>query len=442
MSLLGSVFNSALSSLIANQYALTVASNNIANASNPNYSRQRLITHPAGPDGGAWGIGMGVSVAGVQSLRDTLLDERLQREVSARFGADTLAGRMSKLEALFNDSEGTGLLEHISAFFNSFQTLSQDPASVTLREQVKIRANALIQAFHVRSQDLAEVRAAADAAIGYDIGVVNRLTAQIAGVTREIKTQELAAPATDLRDKRAALVKELSQYVEVNELEYGTTYQLSTRDNQLLVMDHTAFQLTASDVTAAIGEGSLKSELEARDVYLPKYQASLDQMAYEITQQVNSIHSAAYDLDGNTGINFFAPLAAASGAAQLIGLSAEVTASARSIVASNLATGHDNDAAIALGNLLHANVFTGGSITDQYGALVFAIGSDTASAESSLAEHDSLLVQLENRRQSISGVSIEEETVQMLQFQRAYEASARLIRTVDELLQITLAIGE
>src|SRR5206468_136055 len=98
-------------------------------------------------------------------------------------------------------------------------------------------------------------------------------------------------------------------------------------------------------------------------------------------------------------------------------------------------------AAIAAGNLLYSPVFSGGAITEQYGALIFNIGTDVASAQSNLKEHESLVTQLQNRRQSMSGVSIDEETIQILQFQRAFQASARLIQTVDQLLQVTLGLG-
>jgi flagellar hook-associated protein 1 len=243
--------------------------------------------------------------------------------------------------------------------------------------------------------------------------------------------------ATDLRDRRIALVKELSQYVEVNELDSGD-YQLTTKDNRLLVMNSTSIDLKVADVSFGIGAGSLQSELEVRDTYVPKYAAALDQLAFEIAQQVNSIHSTAYDLNGNTGIDFFGPLTSSPGAAAMIGLSTDVAGDPTKIAASQLPTGTDNGAAIALANLLFAPVFSGGSVTGQYGALIFAIGSDVASAESGVNEQGAILEQLENRRQTISGVSIEEETLQISQFQRAYEASAQLIQTVDELLQTTL----
>src|SRR5262249_44533534 len=161
---------------------------------------------------------------------------------------------------------------------------------------------------------------------------------EIADVTRQIKEEEVATTANDLRDRRSTLVKQLSQYVDLNELDSGD-YQLMTKDNHLLVINDTANPILAADLTPAVGAG-IGAELETRDTYVPKYSAALDQLTYEITQQVNSIHSSSYDLDGDTGINFFAPLASASGAARLIGLSTEVAADARNIAASSRPTGN------------------------------------------------------------------------------------------------------
>ena len=216
---------------------------------------------------------------------------------------------------------------------------------------------------------------------------------------------------------------------------------MTRKESRLLVRNGTTNTFTTADVTAASGNGSLKAHVQMRDVYASRYLNALDQLAFELTQQVNSIHSGAYNLDGGKSIDFFAPLASAAGASRFIGLSTEVSGDARKIAASAMATGNDNGAALQLGNLLHSPVFTGGSIIDQYRSIVFGIGTDTATAQANLREHEAMTAQLQNRRQSISGVSIDEETVQILQFQRAYEASARLIRAVDELLQVTLGLG-
>jgi flagellar hook-associated protein 1 len=136
------------------------------------------------------------------------------------------------------------------------------------------------------------------------------------------------------------------------------------------------------------------------------------------------------------------PLASATGAARQISLSTDVAGSARKIAASALSAGDDNQAAVQMANLLHDSVFSGGTLTDQYQSIVFGIGTDVANTTANQREHDALVAQLQNRRQAVSGVSIDEESVQILQFHRAYEASARLIKTVDELLQVALGLGQ
>jgi flagellar hook-associated protein 1 len=441
MALLSIALNSALKSLMANQSAMSVASNNIANANNPDYARQRLLTRPAPPDPSAWWIGTGVDVIGIEAIRDMLLETRYRHAISGQSDGNSMLGHLSSVETIFNDNSGTGLQQKITDFFNSFQTLSQDPASMTYREQVRSSANALINAIHSHAASLNQMQAQANQDINTDLTKVNDLTKQIADITKQIRIEEASQSANDLRDRRTALVKELSQYVEVNELDTeGGDYQLSTKDNHLLVLNDTAMTLAASDVTTQIGAGSLRAEVDIRDNYVPKYMAALDQLTYEISQQVNSIHSAGYDLNGNTGINFFNPLASAAGAASAISLSVDVAGDPTKIAASSLPTGTDNGTALALGNLLTAPVFSGGTVTDQYNTMVYSIGSDVAGAQSNYDEQSALVTQLENRRQSVSGVSIDEESLQIQQFQRAYEASAQMISVIDQLLDVTLGM--
>jgi len=437
MSIFGPVLNSATKALAANQYALAVASNNIANANNPDYTRQRLITRPSATTE-PWHIGTGVDVVGVQALRDRLLEARYRNTLSNQSGAGMQSGRLGEIEALFNDSNGTGLSQAISGFFNSFHDLAQDPASLTNREQVKMRAGSLIDAIHQKDLEFRQASASANTAIAADVQQINRLSSEIAGLTAQIKAEEATGPAHDLRDRRGALVNELSKYVAVRELDSGD-YQLSMNDGHVLVMNGSAQRLSPDAIPAGAG-GSLQAELEIRDSYVPKYSAALDQLAYEIAEKVNGIHSASYDLDGNTNVNLFTPLTSVSGAARSISLSAEVAANSRKIAASNLPSGNDNGAATAIANLLSAPVFSAGSVIEQYSSLVFWIGSDASEANANESEQNAMLTQLENRRQSMSGVSIDEEAVQISQFQRAYEASAQLVSIVDELIQVTLGM--
>ena len=447
MSTLGGVMNSALSSLQASQLGLSVASNNISNAQTPGYSRERLMV-AASPN-------EGVDVLGIEALRDQLTAQRLNQETSNKAAQDTMHQTLQDIEGSFNDTQGTGLLSYITTFFNSFHSLSIDPTSMTNREAVKQAAGALINAFHTAASSLQNQQQFANQAVSTDVDKINSLTTQIAQITSQIQQEETPGhPQNALRDQRAQLVQQLSQTVDVRELESDGSYQLTLSNGVALVFNGQAQTLTAStgtnglnavlagnnDVTSAIGAGDLNGQLQLRDQLIPSYMNQLDQLAYQITQQVNTIHSGAYDLNGNTGNNFFTPLTSASGASSSIALSSAVSGSSRKIAASGDGTAGNNSAAIAIGNLLTASVFTGGSITNQYGALVYNIGNDTANAQTSVQEHDALLTQLKNRQQSLSGVSIDEEATQVLQFQRSFQASAQMISAVNQMMQTALSM--
>jgi flagellar hook-associated protein 1 FlgK len=432
----------------ANHFALTIASHNISNSSTSGYSRQRVIMQPSEVQG--------VEVTDAQALRNGLIENRLREETSARSKDETLDRVLSDLEVLFTDTEDQGLLLSVTQFFNSFHDLSVDPASVNAREQVRLKAVTMAESFRSRGENLRNAQTLVNRSVLTDVAEINRLAAQIANLTGQINEQEIESPANALRDQRSALVRQLAEIANVKEFESGREYQLSIGSNRLLVLNNLAMSLStdpapvtgfynvysgASDISHEITGGRLSAAFALRDQYTSSYLNSLDQLAYEIIQEVNAVHSTAYDLDGTTGTNFFAPLGGASGASRSMQLSAVVSANPRRIAAAQQPAGLDNNGALAIGNLLHSAVFTGGSVTDQYRSLVFNVGSDALNAETGLREHEALASQLENRRQALSGVSIDEETVQILQFQRSYEASARLVSAVDELLQVALGMG-
>jgi len=452
MSSIGSILNSALSALQASQLGISVASNNIANSSNLQYTRQRLVTVPAADFLGQVG-GLGVQVLGVESIRDALIEKRLRQEDASKGGADTLSRMLSNIEPLFMDSDGTGLQQYLSDFFNSFQSLSTDQSSSTLRQIVRTRAEALAGAFSRTRQELVQMQADANDAVSQLVTKINDLASQIARVAGQIATA--GGTASEFRDQRSSLVRQLASIIDVHELDNGDTYQLTIGGNRLLVLGPKDFAVTTGvdgsgfthvysgidDITSEVEIGELAAQLHVRDMYVPAYLAQLDDLAYNIVQEVNSRHSAGYDLDGNTGIDFFAALSGSTGAAGLMATSPAVAGNLRSIAASSEASGVGNQTAIEIGNLIFENVTPAGSFVDQYRRLVFRVATDVSNAETSLREHEALSTQLEARRQAVSGVSTDDETLQLMQFQRAYEASAKLISAVDEMLRVVLSIG-
>ena len=456
MSGVASIMHSALRSMETATQALAVASNNIANEGTPGYTRQRLIVRPSANEGDRLLTGSGVEALKIEAVRDLLLENRLRDEISSETSADVLHSKLRDVEILFNDVADTGMLEVITEFFNSFHNLALAPSSINAREQVQLSAKNLAQGFQTRGDQLREMQTVADKDIVGYIENINRLAGRIAGIAKDIQMLEVGGQrANGLRDQRSVLVTELSQYIGVNELDGADSYSVSI-GSALFVFDGQAVPLTwdtsaaggfvsvklgSTDVSSSVTSGRVFAQQQIRDKFAPDYIGKLDQLAYEITQQVNAIHSISYDRSGNTGVNFFDPLASASDAARLFKLNSVVSTDATKIAAAKLVAGTDNEAATAMGNLIHKQVFTGGSVIDQYRSLVFTIANDTTNARGELDQHAALLHQLRNRRDSISGVSADEETMNILKFQRAYQASASLIRIVDELLQTILAMA-
>lgn len=449
MQALGNALNSALRALEANQVGLAVAANNIANAQTPGYSRQQVMLRPIAQRGG-------VEVGGTEAVRDRLIELRLRQEVSGRAQQEMKHEGLSDIEMLFNESDDTGMLPLLSDFFNSFHALSAEPNSLNLRQQVTTNATKLTGFMNSRANSLSDIQTRTNASIATDIAQANVLIDQIASLSEQIDEQEALNPANELRDQRSILVQQLSEKVDVRELDSNGNYQLTIGANRPLVYNSAATHLETrigaggfteirigiEDVTAEITSGRIGARLELRDQTIPQYLDALNQLAYELVENVNSIHSGAYDLDGNTGNAFFETLTSANGAAAAIALDAGVSGDPRKVATSEEANGTGNEAAIEMGNLMNARVFSGGSIIEQYRSLIYSLGSDTANADLGAKQHEALLNQLENRRQQVSGVSIDEETVKILQFQRSFEASARVVQAIDELLQLTLSLGQ
>ena len=199
-----------------------------------------------------------------------------------------------------------------------------------------------------------------------------------------------------------------------------------------------------TDVTAAIGGGTVAGLIAARDVNIPGYRAELDTLAYEVVQQVNTLHDAGFTLGGVDAPPFFQPLATVAGAASQIALDPTVAANATLIAAGSVAaTPGDNGTARGLAALRDARVLSGNSatFTGFYTDLVYGVGQDRAIAVSEGTIRGEVVQQIENLRDGVSGVSLDEEAASMMRFQRAYEASARFFTTINETLDVLMSLG-
>jgi flagellar hook-associated protein 1 FlgK len=192
------------------------------------------------------------------------------------------------------------------------------------------------------------------------------------------------------------------------------------------------------DITATLRGGKLGGILQVRDQVIPGLLTQLDTFASQFATSFNTAHSVGFDLNGNAGQNFFAPLAAGPGAAA--SFSVQITDPNLIAASSDGSPGSNGNVAQLLA-VQNQKLPSGQSPTDSYANLVFQVGNMTAQAKSNGQAGDLSLTQLRDQRSAISGVSIDEETTNMIRYQRAFEAAARVITTVDELTQTVLGMG-
>jgi flagellar hook-associated protein 1 FlgK len=223
-----------------------------------------------------------------------------------------------------------------------------------------------------------------------------------------------------------------------------TTYEL--RATSAPPAGWTTFSVNGVDVTSEITAGRLGGFLQVRDNNIPDYQTRLDALAFAVATEVNTLHDAGYDQTGAAAGTFFdfstAPVGSAGAAAALI-VRPAVAADARLIAAGATTTAGDNAVARGIAGLREAPVLNGNTSTlsDGWGQLVYRVARDTKVAADERDSRNEIVRQVEALRDAVSGVSLDEEAMHLLKFQRAYEANARFFQTVDETLDMLLSLA-
>ena len=445
--------------LDAQTYGLNTVSQNIANVNTTGYSRREVQLSEAAP-AGPLSAGGGVNITGVKADHNTLLDQQLWQEQPQSQQQAALANSLGVVQVAIG-TPGQSIDSNLTQFFDAFSTVAQDPISSTNRQQAVLQGQSLAQAFNQMSARLSQAQASADTSIRSGVDQVNALTAQIATLNGQIANAggSTTASGQTLQDQQRVLVGQLSNLVSINALNRPDGgLDISFGSGQALVIGANAYSVSTSpmagtgfasilsadgtDVTSAITSGQIGGLLQARDTNIPGYMSQLDTLAYTVVQQVNTLHAAGYDLNGTTGNNFFTPLATATGAAAAIAVDPAVAADPTKVAAATVNAAGDNQTATAIAALRDAKVLGGGlsTMSDAWSSLVYQVGQDTQTAQNEQQTHDGIVQQLQTLQDSVSGVSLDQEAMSMMQFQRAYQASAQLFslvnKTLDTLLQM------
>lgn len=448
--------------LHAAQMGLTVTGQNIANVNTPGYSRQSVLLAASPSDGANLRlVGTGVSIAGVRQFRDSFIDSRVQTEtaISGRLTAQRYA--LSPVDAAFNETDGGGISSAMNSFFGAFQALETNPNSLPLRTAVVSKANSMTVAFSATRARLTGIRTDADSQLRDQVDQANALAQRVADLNVRISTAEhSASSASELRDQRGEVVRQLSELTGVRSIEdQNGMVTLTLGDGQALVSGNQVNVLQVQNTVpdglasvqingqpAAIADGSLRGLQDSINTIGGQI-TSLDDLAASITTRVNALHTGGTDLNGNAGANFFNVPAAGPVTAANFSVSAAINGDPKLIVASPLAPPATSaTVAGAIGALLTDPTSTAGARTGSfstiYAAIVSDAGASVKSVDDALSTQQAILAQALAQRDSVSGVSLDEEAINLLQYQKSYEAAARFLKIADDLTQTILSLGQ
>lgn len=459
MSLNFSSFEIGRRALLANQLGINIAGQNISNVNTPGYSRQRVLLGESAPmNFNGYSVGTGVTIQGVQAFRNRFIEARIQTETGIAGRLNAQLDSLSQVETALQGTSGGGLQNALNGFFGAFRDLDANPNSVPLRAVVAQKGSALAAAFQTTRSRLDEIRRGADAQIRASVDEANSLSQRVADLNNQIKTVEAAGgEASALRDQRGELVNRLSELTGARAVENSDgTINLTIGEGRALVTGDHAAQLSATSAPplglaaitidgqpAVFDEGTIRG-LQNAIAETTKQIDDLDALAAQIVERVNVLHQTGTDLDGNAGTNFFNagnPVTAAN-----ISLNAAISTNPRLIAASPLSQpGQSGTIAGEIANLLtDQNTTVGtrtGSFSSIFGSMVADAGGQVNETNNALQTQAAILAQATAQREAVSGVSLDEEAVNLLQYQKAYEAAARFLKVADEMTQTILSLA-
>lgn len=438
--------------LLSHQYTLSTIGHNIANANTPGYSRQRVDLTSTLPLSNTIGVfGTGVKVADVRHIRDMFLTNQYRQGSSTSGRWNELQRALGEVENTFLEPAENGFNSALNEFFAAWHTLSQNPESSAGRAAVREQATLVTNSFHDLASRLDNLQQSLDDEVNGRVQKINQIAANLSEINQQIARQELGGTmANDLRDHRDSLIDQLSQYVNVNVLEesngiarvfIGTMElvekshytPLATTTSSLNGMKNTKIIWKGTTNELQFDGGELSGLVEARDKLVPSYRQTLDQLASAFVTQVNSLHSTGYSLDGSTGNDFFDP---SGTTADTISVDVGIQNDLNKVAASQSGGPGDNANSVAIANLQNALVMNNGTSTlnDFYAELVGTVGVRSSEASDSKDNAQLVLEQVEFSRQSVQGVSLDEEMADLIKAQHAYDAAARVINALDSAL--------
>ena len=444
-----------MQALDVTQGALSATSNNIANANTTGYTREvpQLSEEPEYLSDGEV-TGGGVSLDSLQSVRDELLNLQIQQQTSAQSSADTQSTVLQQIQTAFSTSSGNDISSELTAFSSSLSQLSANANSSSARQSVISSGQDLADSFNSTAEALTSARSTADGEVTQSVSQINSLTTQIAQLNGQLaQLTQAGQDGGTIEDQRDQLVQELSQQTGISITQSDSGETITTGNGTPLVMGSQSFTLQTTlgsdgvehvldsqgnDITASIQGGQLGGAIDVRDQTIPAFTTELNTLATQFATSFNTAQAQGFNENGDAGQAFFKLPANSSDAAAEISVA---LTDPSQVAASSDGTSGSNGNVANLSAALTDTLPSGDTVAGTYANLVFQVGSAASNASTQSTAIGQNLQQLQNQQGSVSGVSIDDETTNLIRFQTAYEAAARIVSTVQQLNSVALNMG-
>jgi flagellar hook-associated protein 1 len=440
-----------MQALEANQGELTATANNIANANTPGYTDE--VAHLSENAETSSGVGGGVTLEGLQSVRDELLNLQIQQQTSLQSSANAESSNLQQVQTYFT-TNGNDIASQLTAFSSSLAQLSASPTSSAAQQGVLSSGQDLANAFNTTANGLTSAQSSADGQVTQTVTQINTLAQQIAQFNSQLsQTTAAGEDGGTVEDQRDELVQQLSALTGISVSQSSDGETITTGNGSPLVMGGQSFSLqtaagsdgfqqgldsNGNNITSSIQGGTLGGAIQTRDQLIPGYLTQLNTLASQFATSFNAAQAQGFDSNGNAGGSIFTVPADPAGAAA--GIAVSVTDPSLIAVSSDGSAGSNGNVAnlsAALTNTLPSGKTPAGA----YASLVFQVGNDASNASTQSTAVGQNLLQLTNLQNSASGVDIDTETSNLIRFQTAYEAGARIVSTIQQLNTVTLDMG-
>jgi len=457
-----SSLNTALSGLQAHKRVIDVIGHNIANVNSDGYTRRSVLLEPS--------VGMrisskydtefswnnlGVNIAGVNRIRDSFLDLKARASLANSASASRLDNILGGVESTFPEPSDTAIAGQLSAFWNSFAEAANNPGSIPQRSAVLAQAATVASSLNQAAADLQTQHDDLSSQLTMVVDQVNVLARQVAELNSQIRAASVSGmDSGDLADQRDVLIDQLTQisgattrpgeYNQIDIMLGGSTLVSGSRTETIkavsigalpsplnnLQVQETQVQWARDGYPVAGFGGELGAMVQGVNDVIPRYMHDLDTVAASLVTTVNGIHNTGQGQDtvNDVNLDFFD---AASVTAATIKLSADVDGQPSRIALGAVGAGALDG---SIGHQLGAAGTLATSPDSLHRAMIGRLGVEAQTATSRAATQQKFVTQAENDRQAVSGVNLDEEMTNLVMSQRAYESSARLMTTVDEML--------